>query len=473
MVSTLEKIQILGENGKYDICASTASSRSEIAPNLYGDSTSYIGQAARAGICHSYTPDGRCVSLFKVLFTNKCIYNCKYCFNTTCKTRVSFTPEEYARTFMKLYSMNVLEGLFISSGIAGDADETTKQMLKTVELIRFKYKFQGYIHFKCLPGTSGYLLKEAVKLADRISVNLEAPTKSQLESIAPQKNYDTDIITRQKWLKQIRKRHNYDAKKKIFDYLDDLPEQERKTISQFNPWVSSMLGKSKNKSLLNQTNHFNGYKSVRWDGAPFLNSGQTTQFVLGAADESDYDHLKRLDWGYREIDLRRGYFSAFSPIPGSPLENHPATSLAREHRLYQSDWLLRRYNFPLKEIKDIVDDEGFLPKGDPKKHMAIQYFGERGTVDPNTAKRQELLRVPGIGITSVNRIMRLRRQHEPITSREQMKEIGVVMKWADPYLKINGQTQNTLDRFITSPIELPRSYNFAISPINLFQEALS
>ena len=451
VVSTLEKIRILGENGKYDICASTASSRSESAPKLFGNSPEWIGSTISAGVCHSYAPDGRCVSLFKVLFTNKCIYDCKYCFNNVCKKRVSFTPEEYARTFMKLYSMNVLEGLFISSGICGDADETTKQMLETIKLLRFKYNFQGYIHFKCLPGTSYYLLKEAVQLADRISVNLEAPTKEILAEIAEQKNYNTDIITRQRWLKEIRNRHNAKAKKIIIE------QQENQTPTEIEAQQNMVQYNLTSQKINNEKDEWadewgiarrsTGYKKIRWDGAPILNSGQTTQMVLGAGSETDYDILKRLDWGYREIDLRRGYFSAFSPIKGTPLERRQATPLEREHRLYQTDWLLRLYHFPIKEIKEILANDDNLPKGDPKLHLARNYFGENVKIDPNKATYEELLRVPGIGLTSARRIVRLRQDHNYIRSRGQLRSIGVILKRADPFLRINGHIQTTIDAF--------------------------
>ena len=450
MPSTLEKIRVLGENGKYDICASTSSSRSEVAPNLFGKGKDWIGSTIASGVCHSYTPDGRCVSLFKVLFTNKCIYNCKYCFNNVCKQRMSFTPEEYARTFMKLYSMNVLEGLFMSSGICGDADETTKDMLKTVELLRYKYKFQGYVHFKCLPGTSQYLLKEAVKLSDRISVNVEAPTKQHLLEIAEQKNYNTDILSRQKWLKSIRIRHNQEAKKEIQDHLvDKFPQMNTPLLKKpLNPLEDGWIDE------YGVERRFTGYKKIRWDGAPIMNSGQTTQMVLGAGSENDYDILRRLDWEYKEIDLRRGYFSAFAPIEGTPLEKQQAAPLEREHRLYQTDWLLRLYHIKLPEIKAILTKENNLPKGDPKMFLADQYFGENGFVNPNTASKADLLRVPGIGIKSANRIMQLRRHKITIKSRQQLHSMGVVLKRADPFLKINGYRQNKLDRFIDNGVRI-------------------
>jgi putative DNA modification/repair radical SAM protein len=426
--SVLEKIRILGENSKYDICASTASSRTYKYPNLFGDSRKWIGATASGGICHSYTPDGRCMSLFKTLYTNKCLYNCKYCFSHNCKKKLSFTPEEYARTFMKLYSMNVAEGVFISSGVCGSADTTTEQMLEAIRLLRFKYKFQGYVHFKCLPGVSQSLLREAVTLSDRISINMEASSKTHLAEIAEQKDFHNDIITRQRWLKQIRTKHNEITLKNIKDQTNDkkLGLQEKKIKDR----------------------RENGYKKFRWDGAPILNSGQTTQFVIGAAEnETDYELLKRIDWGYKQIDLRRAYFSSFIPIEGTPLASKQAAPLAREHRLYQSDWLLRIYHYKLQDLKDILNEDGNLPQGDPKIYLARKYFEDHNLVNPNDASYQELLRVPGIGPISAKRIMNLRAKKFIFNRRKDLQSVGVVLKRADPFLTINGSSQTTLQKF--------------------------
>jgi putative DNA modification/repair radical SAM protein len=427
--SVLEKIRVLGENSKYDICASTASSRTTKYPKLFGDSKKWVGATESGGICHSYTPDGRCMSLFKTLYTNKCIYNCKYCFSHTAKRKMSFTPEEYARTFMKLYSMNVVEGVFISSAVCGSADKTTEEMLEAVKLLRFKYNFRGYVHFKCLPGVSQYLLKEAISLSDRISVNTEASSKEFLAEIADQKDFFNDILTRQRWLKQIRLKHNEEALKVMKDFNQD--------------------NKVKFQEKMIKDRRENGYKKFRWDGAPILNSGQTTQFVVGAAqDESDFDLLKRIDWGYKKIDLRRAYFSSFIPIEGTPLASKQAAPLAREHRLYQTDWLLRIYHYKLNDIKDILTDDDNLPNGDPKIHLARRYFNDHGLLNPNQASYNELLRVPGIGPISAKRIVNLRSKNFIFKRRQDLKSVGVVLKRAEPYLIINGKNQKTLNEFI-------------------------
>ena len=430
MPSTLKKIEILGANSKYDICASTASSRSKKYPKLFGNSKSWVGATANAGICHSYTPDGRCMSLFKTLYTNKCIYNCKYCFSNNCQERVSFTPEEYARTFMKLYAMNVVEGVFISSGVCKSADDTTEEMLETIQLLRFKYGFRGYIHFKCLPGVSRYLLKDAIILSDRISINSEASNKDFLAQIAAQKDFNNDIVKRQHWMKKMRLKHNEEALAKIRDYKEDkkLDFQEK----------------------MIKDRGANGYKRFQWDGAPILNGGQTTQFVVGAAEgESDWDLLKRVDWQYKKVDLRRAYYSSFIPIEGTPLENKRAAPLAREHRLYQSDWLMRIYHYKLDDLKEIFNEEGNLPLGDPKLHFARQYFKDREHIDPNCASYQELLRVPGIGPISAKRIINLRRNNFQFKRRTDLKSVGVVLKRAEPFLKIGNQKQTTISSFLT------------------------
>ncbi|MFX1496522.1 MAG: helix-hairpin-helix domain-containing protein [Promethearchaeota archaeon] len=429
MPSILEKIQVLGENSKYDICASTASSRTKKYPKLFGDSKNWIGATANAGICHSYTPDGRCMSLFKTLYSNKCIFNCKYCFSHSCTRKMSFTPEEYARSFMKLYSMNVVEGVFISSAVCKSADSTTEEMLDVIKLLRFKYRFQGYIHFKCLPGVSQYLLKEAISLADRISINSEASTKEYLAEIAEQKDLNNDILTRQKWIKDLRIKHNKEALKILKDLKEDcqLDFQEK------------MIGNHRK----------NGYKSFRWDGAPILNSGQTTQFVVGANEnETDLDLLRRIDWGYKKVDLRRAYFSSFIPIRGSPLEDKQGASVTREHRLYQCDWLLRIYHYTLKDLEEILTDEGNLPEGDPKVHLARQYIERVGPIDPNKASYNELLRIPGIGPVSAKRIINLRSQKFIIKRRSELKSVGVVLKRADPFILLNGQHQSILSNYV-------------------------
>jgi len=367
----LQKIKTLSDASKYDNCCSTSSKRQS-----YGRDR--IGNAASAGICHSYTEAGSCVALYKTLFTNSCSFDCKYCINSTkCNKNItSFKPDELAKVFMKLYIRNYVEGLFLSSGIPKDPDSITEKMVESVKILRNKYKFHGYIHFKALPGVNKDLLKQAAEFSDRVSVNLEAPNKSRMNDISDIKDYKIDILRRQAWLKRMK--------------------------------------------------------------PP---AGQTTQFVVGGADETDLEILKMTDWEYKNIELKRAYFSVFSPVKGTPLENKPKQEMKRENRLYNCDWLLRKYDFKLNEIKNIMD-EGMLPRNDPKIFIARNYFNK--PIDLNEATYDELIRIPGIGPLSVSRIQKMQKTNEIIYKREQLKNIGIVLKRATPFIKINGVSQKTL-----------------------------
>jgi len=373
----LDKIRILGDAGKYDTCASSSSNRKTTTNDR-------IGNAASAGICHSFTQNGRCVSLFKTLYSNSCIYDCKYCSNSTCakkkSQKVSYTPEELAKTFMSLYVRNYVEGLFLSSGIVKDPDKTTEDMLTTVQLLRDKYKFHGYIHFKVIPGVNKHLLKHASEFADRMSVNLEAPNKSRLSEISSNKDYKIDIIRRQRWVKQFK-----------------------------------------------------------------LPAGQTTQYVVGGSDETDIEILKRTRWEYENVSLRRAYFSVFLPVRGTPFQNKTPEPLLREHRLYNIDFMMRQYKIKLKEFSSIMQD-GMLPKDDPKLLLAKQTLTK--PVDVNESSFEQLIRVPGIGPTSANRILRLQKNKQKITKYETLHSMGIVLKRAKPFIKVNGRAQTHLGRFV-------------------------
>ncbi|TFF88586.1 MAG: radical SAM protein, partial [Promethearchaeota archaeon] len=396
MPSILEKIRVLGDAGKYDICASSSSysHANNWSSNLQCYSKSenngkrksnkdrlYFGSMLSGGICHSFTPDGRCVSLFKVLFSNKCSFDCKYCFNRISKKKMSLTPDEYVKAFMHLYLGNYVEGMFLSSGITKNSDATMEKMLEAVKILRNTYNYRGYIHFKCLPGASKYLIKEAAQYVDRMSVNVEAPTEGQLSEIAEQKSYKTDILKRQEWIRDL-------SGKKFDDW-----EQVDK--------IKSFDG-NKNSKLSMQE------KEEKYRNAKYIPSGQTTQFVVGAAEETDWDILKRLHWEYKTINLKRGYFSAFSPIEGTDLERKKATPLLREHRLYQTDWLMRLYKIPIVDIKGILTESFNLPRRDPKIFLARNYFDKEGPLDLNELPYKDMLKIPGIGLTSARRILSLR-----------------------------------------------------------------
>jgi putative DNA modification/repair radical SAM protein len=372
------KVKHLGMATKYDSCCSSASRR-------VVTSNDRIGDAACGGICKSFTPDGRCISLFKTLYTNSCKADCKYCSNSTsCKKKqekLSYEPEELCKVFMSLYVRNYVEGLFLSSGLAGDQNAVMHKMVDTIKLLRTKFQFQGYIHLKALPGSDYSLLKEASGMVDRISVNVEAPNKDRLSDLSSVKDYKIDILRRQRWLKNMK-----------------------------------------------------------------LSSGHTTQFVVGATDETDLEILNMMNFEYQNFNLKRAYFSAFSPCKDTPLENKEKTSLLRENRLYNADWLLRVYKYEISELKDIINDQGFLPKEDPKVVYARKYFDK--AVDLNDASYADLLRVPGIGITSAKRIYRMQKSRIKIEKRAQLKNIGIVLKRAEPFLKIDGWNQKRLGDYV-------------------------
>jgi len=373
-MNTLQKVKVLGESAKWDTCASSASNRKVKGIDR-------IGNAAGCGICHSFTEDGQCISLWKTLYSNACSFDCKFCANASgCnKNPARFEPKEFAKVFMSLYVRNYVEGLFISSAVEKDPDRTTESMIEAVNLIRQKYKFQGYIHFKVLPGTSYDLIKYASEFADRMSINLEVPNKSRMSEISSVKDYKIDILRRQAWLKRMK-----------------------------------------------------------------LHSGQTTQLVVGGAGESDLEILKMIDWEYKNINLKRGYYSAFVPVPKTPFEGKERINLSREFHLYNVDFMLRKYHIPFKEFREILNDE-MLPKIDPKVALARQHFDSG--IDLNEAKWDDLVRVPGIGPLSAHRILELQKGGVKIVKKQQLKSIGVVLKRALPFVKLDGRRQKMLCEF--------------------------
>jgi len=381
-METLDKLAILGGAARYDVCASSFSCRK--APS----STGRLGNPAASGICHSFLPDGRCVSLFRVLMTNACEQDCAYCVNRRSRNtpRTSFQPEELARMFIEFYVRNYVEGLFLSSGVCGRADATMEKMVKTVEILRAQYGYQGYVHLKILPGASRDLVERGADLADRMSVNLEAPNRKRLALLSPGKEMMENIVERMRWMNQL-----------------------------------AVQGR--------------------------IPSGQTTQFVVGPAGETDFELLRTVTWLYKNVGLRRAYFSAFIPVPDTPLENQPPTPLLREHRLYQAEFLLRTYGFSLEELAFQGRDFNLPLDYDPKVVFALAR-PERYPVEVNKATKEELLRVPGMGRRSVSRILALRRQGR-ITDLQELKNLGVVVKRARPFITILGKAQGHLETFLS------------------------
>ena len=349
------KLAILADAAKYD--ASCASSGSKRSGNKRG-----IGNSDGTGICHSYTPDGRCVSLLKILLTNYCVYDCQYCINrvTSDVPRARFTPEEVVWLTLEFYRRNYIEGLFLSSGIIQSADYTMEQMVTAARLLREVHHFGGYIHIKAVPGASPELLEAAGRHADRISANVELPTQLDLDRLAPEKKLRVieGTMTELRW-------------------RVDQAKEDRKA----------------NKK------------------APaFAPAGQSTQMIVGATPSSDAVILTTASRLYDTYKLRRVYYSAFSPIPHKDDRlSQPAPPLLREHRLYQADWLMRFYGFAASELVT-PEQQNLDATVDPKLSWALRHRG-RFPVDVNRAGRNMLLRIPGIGARNVDRILQIRRHH--------------------------------------------------------------
>ena len=358
----MRKLEILADAAKYD--ASCASSGAQRKDSRTGKG---VGSTGGMGICHSYTPDGRCVSLLKVLLTNSCLYDCHYCINRRSSDvqRARFTPEEVVQLTLDFYKRNYIEGLFLSSGIVRNADHTMEQVIEVARLLREVHDFRGYIHLKTIPEASQALIDKAGTYADRISINIELPTQASLDQLAPEKNIANTKVA----MNGIRAR---------IDEVQDARKQARR-----------IMGRPRAKP-------------------PTFATGQSTQMIVGADTSSDSVVLHRADELYRDHRLRRVYYSGFSPIPAPsvilPIKPPP---LVREHRLYQADWLLRFYGFGVSELLPQSHPDLDLEL-DPKLSWALRNRA-LFPVDVNRAPRDLLWRVPGLGTVNVERILSARR----------------------------------------------------------------
>ncbi|WP_195265387.1 putative DNA modification/repair radical SAM protein [Clostridium sp. 1001275B_160808_H3] len=377
-----EKLNILSAAAKYDVsCSSSGSKRKNL--------NNGIGNAESSGICHSFAPDGRCISLLKILLTNYCIYNCKYCVNASTKDvpRAMFTPDEVVSLTINFYKRNYIEGLFLSSAIFKTPNYTMELLLSVVKKLRVEEKFNGYIHLKAIPGADEALIKEAGKYVDRMSVNIELPSASSLKLLAPQK-----------------------SKKNI--------------LSPMTTIKNSIL---ENKDLT---------KNIK--STPlFVPGGQSTQLIVGATPESDYKILNLSENLYNRFNLKRVYYSAYVPVIKNdkllPDIIHPP--LVREHRLYQADWLLRFYGFKAKELlKD--ENDNFDLNFDPKTSWALSNI-DNFPVEINKASYDTLLRIPGIGVRSARRILITRKVHS--LTFEDLKKLGIVLKRAKYFITCKGK----------------------------------
>ena len=376
-----EKLRILSDAAKYDVsCSSSGSGRK--------NTNNGLGNGAISGICHSWSADGRCVSLLKILMTNYCIYDCKYCISRKSNDieRAILTPDEIVRLTINFYRRNYIEGLFLSSGIIKNADYTMEQMIAVAKKLRLEERFNGYIHMKIIPGASRELIHEMGLYVDRVSVNIELAESKALKLLAPDKK-PTDISTS---MGLIRK--------------NQIQNIEEKKLFKSTP--------------------------------SFIPAGQTTQMIIGAGGESDYAILSKSENLYKNFDLKRVYYSAYVPVNKSGiLANADAVPMIREHRLYQADWLLRFYDFKAGEILD--EKNPFIdPLLDPKANWAVQNW-HLFPMEINRASYKDLLRIPGIGVTSAKRIVMARKYS--IIKYEHLKKLGVVIKRAKYFITVNGE----------------------------------
>lgn len=390
--NVLEKLQILAESAKYDVsCASSGTTRK--------NSSGSIGSAHGWGICHSFTEDGRCVSLLKIMLSNHCLFDCAYCINRRSNDirRATLSVEELVELTIEFYRRNYIEGLFLSSGIIKNADYTMERMVRAVKNLRVDHKFNGYIHMKSIPGASETLIQEAGRYADRLSVNIEIPTEKNLKMLAPEKDH-----------------------KSVFQPM----------------------------SVIQQGVLTSAEERRKFRSAPrFAPAGQSTQMIVGATDESDKDILRTSSALYTQPTMKRVYYSGFIPVNSydTRLPAIKQPPLVRENRLYQADWLLRFYEF---KVDEIVDDR--FPdldlEIDPKLAWALRH-PEEFPIDINKADYAMILRVPGIGVKSAKLIVSSRRFGKITAST--LKKMGVVMKKAQYFITCNELAMMTVHE--TSP----------------------
>lgn len=430
-----EKLHILADAAKYDVACTSSGVKRKGQEGM-------LGNAESCGICHSFASDGRCISLLKILMTNHCIYDCKYCVNRVSNDvpRATFTPEEICELTVEFYKRNYIEGLFLSSGVLKDPTYTMEKMCETLSLLRTKYAFNGYIHVKTIPGASDELLAAAGFLADRISVNLELPTAEGLKRLAPNKSFQTIL----KPMKRVSAT--------IAESRQAIGKSGYMERSSGNAYLPGSIFE-KNRMRLAQQERYSQGNSSLWEYAhstavpaivsergqirEFAPAGQSTQMIIGATDENDYTLLQTTQRLYQTYDLKRVFYSAYIPInedQALPGLDTPVP-LLREHRLYQADWLLRFYGFQADELLSETRPN-FNVQLDPKCDWALRHLGEF-PVEVRTALYDVLLRVPGIGPKSAGRIVNARRYGS--ISFEHLKKMGVVLKRAHYFITCGGK----------------------------------
>lgn len=442
---TMQKLHILADAAKYDVaCTSSGVDRK--------GQEGMLGNARSCGICHSFSADGRCISLLKILMTNHCVYDCKYCLNRSSNDveRAAFEPDELCQLTIEFYKRNYIEGLFLSSGVLNNPAYTMEKMCEVLLLLRTKYHFNGYIHVKTIPGAPDDLLALAGYLADRMSVNLELPTVESLNKLAPNKTFSTILNPMSKIQSTIaahrlaigkdahmeRARGNGYLSQSIFTRKEITQKEEAERNERVKtlgiegplPQASGNLILPGKEAVLSEADRLH---------RAFAPAGQSTQMIIGATNETDYNLIMTTQKLYQTYDLKRVFFSAYIPLNDDsdlPAIGTPPP-LLREHRLYQADWLLRYYGFQADEL---LSDHmpNFRQEIDPKCDWAIRHIGEF-PVEVEKASYETLLRVPGIGPKSAMRIVNARRYGH--LSFEALKKMGVVLKRAHFFILCGGK----------------------------------
>ena len=406
-MDVLEKLTVLTDAAKYDAACTSSGGNRTAKKGYIGNTSSSV-----SGCCHSFSADGRCVTLLKVLMTNCCVFDCKYCVNRRSNDtkRAAFTPHELADLTISFYRRNYIEGLFLSSGVLRSPDYTTELMIKALRILREEYRFNGYIHAKAIPGTAPELVEQLGFLADRLSVNIELPSEAGLRTLAPDK-----------------------TKQAILSPMRQIQVRSKQSKEEL----------------------------VKYRHAPkFAPAGQSTQLIVGATADSDF-HILRLTQGlYDRYRLKRVFYSAYVPVVEHALlpSKDVKPPLLREHRLYQADWLLRFYGFRAEELLDEQHPD-FNPLVDPKCSWALAHL-DFFPVEVNTADYESLLRVPGIGVTSARRILTARRAGK--LRIEDLRKMGVVMKRAQYFLTASGKRAEGL---LFTPDSLLRNLIAAEHPL--------
>lgn len=426
----LDKLKILADSAKYDVsCSSSGVGRRN---------NGTIGSGAAEGICHTWSADGRCISLLKVLFTNKCAYDCEYCVNrrSADTERASFEPEELARLTIEFYRRNYIEGLFLSSAVEVSPDHTAERILHCLRILRRKYGFAGYIHAKIIPGVCRELVHAIGMEADRLSVNIEMPTSKSLDLFAPQKKPKqifapmrqiTNTLIERKALKGPGTMFKGQDINSPLNYLN--PGQDRLSVD------AAQL--RENQNLYGIAGGKQLPAAAERKKEIFAPAGQTTQMIIGAGGESDRQILTTTENLYHTFKMKRVYFSAYIPVVSSPIlpDALSAPPLGREHRLYQADWLLRFYGFSASELLD-EENPNLDPELDPKVTWALRHL-DQFPVEVNKAPMDLLLRIPGVGVQSARRILRQRKI--AFVKYEDLKKMGVVLKRAKHFLTCGGK----------------------------------